>query len=345
MNAAPGSGRRAQLGILAGLFFDRLFASELLAVEEQSREKLFVALGILAGGSSLVAYYLLLWRYLFLPDDSRAWLDQSIFTSLAMGAVALVAVLVWDSLFVDRVDLANLGALPVRPTTLVAAKLVGLVAFGGACAASMALPSAVLFAGILSRFHGEDLTWGVRAVVGHAVAVTAAGLVVFLACAVLQGLLMLGLGAERCRRVGLLLRTALVVGVLLLVAQVGPVHRALADARLGDPASVLTYPPMWFVGLEATICGTDAPELQRGAIVAGGSLALLLLAAPALVLAGVRGVTPHGEPPAARRGPRAHPGWLGRLLHRLAPAPAQERGLYDFCGACMGRSCGIASFW
>jgi hypothetical protein len=328
---------RRQMSVLTLLFFQKLFSSELLAVEEQAREKLFVALAGLGAGAGFVAYVMLR-KYFWLPDASGAWLDESTFISLVMCAMALVAVLVWESLFVDRADMANLGALPVRSSTLVAAKLIGLVAFATGCAASMAVPSAALFAGFLSRFHGEDLEWGIRQVVAHAVAVTAAGLATFLACAVLQGLLVLGIGAQRYRRRSLFLRTALVVGVLLLLAQIGPLHTALAFARLGDSDTVLVFPPMWFVGLEETIAGTGAHELREAALVGCGVLAALAGLAPVLVLAGMRRVSHLGEPAERHTTCASRLGRSSRALGDLIFGSARERGMAAFCGACLWRS-------
>lgn len=335
--AAPAaSGRGRQLRVLTELFFDRIFSSELLAVEELAREKLLVALGVLGGGAALVSYVLMR-KYFWLTDASGAWLDASTLASLLMCAMGLVSVLVWEALFIDRTDLANLGALPVRATTVVAAKLVGLVAFAVACAAAMALPSAGVFVSFLSRLHGDDPGWGVRFVAAHVVAMTTAGLAVFLACATLQGLLVLALGAARYRRASLLLRTALVVAVLVMVSQVGTVQAAVAQARAGDPAAVLAFPPMWFAGLEETILGSRDPELERAATLAWGSLAALALVAPALLLAGVRRVSALGDPQVGRH-LRPRRGWLGSRLARLASGSGQERALLDFCGACLWRS-------
>lgn len=334
--ATTGEGRGRQLRVLTELFFDRTFASELLAVEELAREKLLVALGVLGGGAALVSY-ILMRKYFWLTDSAGAWLDASAFASLVMCAMGLVSVLVWETLFVDGADLANLGALPVRATTVVAAKLAGLVVFATACAASMAVPSAAVFAAFLSRLHAAEPGWGLRFVAAHGIAMTAAGLVVFLACATLQGLLVVALGAARYRRASLLLRTSLVVAVMVLLSQVGTVQTAVAEAAAGDTAAVLMLPPLWFAGLEETILGTQHPVLARAASLAWGSLAGLALAAPALLLAGVRRVSELGDPQARHR-TRPHAMRLGGRLARLVTRSGQERALLDFCGVCLWRS-------
>lgn len=329
--------RRRQLRVLTGLFFVRLSANELMAVEEAAREKLLVALAGLGGGSALVNYVLMR-KYFWLSDATGAWLDASTVTSLLMCVMALVSALVWESLFIDRTDVSNLGALPVRATTVVAAKLTGIVAFAAACAASMALPSAGVFMSLLARFHGSDLAWGVRFATAHAVALTAAGIAVFLFCASLQGLLVLVLGAVRYRQASLLVRTALVTAVLVAVSQVGALQTAVEAAIAGDPAAVRAFPPMWFVGLSEVIMGARASHFVHGANLAWVSLAALAVLAPALVLAGVRRVAELGDPHLGRSaGSSRHRVMWHRLVHRVAGS-GQERALLDFCGACLWRS-------
>ncbi|MGV8039716.1 MAG: hypothetical protein AB2L07_06470 [Thermoanaerobaculaceae bacterium] len=333
--ARPDRGR--QLQVLTALFFERLFAHELLALEEMAREKLLVALGALAGGSAMVSYVLML-KYLWLPDDSGAWLDATTLTALLMCAMALVSALVWESLFIDRVDVSNLAALPVRARTVVAAKLAGLVAFAAACAAAMALPSAGVFVFFLARFHGPELEWGARFAVAHTVALTAAGVAVFLTCATLQGTLALLLGTARFRRVSLLVRTALVVAAVVLISQVGSLRSAVQEVGGGGPAGLVAYPPVWFVGLAETIMKDRSPALARAANLGLGSLAVLGAVAPLLVLAGVRRVAELGDPHVRRP---SSPPRLRRLwsqLSRLAAGPGRERALLDFCGACLWRS-------
>lgn len=333
--ARPDRGR--QLRVLTGLFCERLFAHELLAIEETARERLLVALGALAGGSAIVSYVVML-KYVWLPDDSGAWLDATTLTTLLMCAMVLVSALVWESLFIDQVDVSNLAALPVRARTVAAAKLAGLVAFAAACAAAMALPSAGMLVFFLARFHGPELEWGARFAVAHTAALTAAGVAVFLTCATLQGTLTLLLGAARYRRVSLLVRTALVVASVVLISQAGSLQSAIRQASGGEPTGLVAYPSTWFVGLAETIMGGRSPALARAANLALGSLAALGVVAPLLVLAGVRRVAELGDPQVRRS---ASPPRLGRLWSRLAHFAAgqgRERALLDFCGACLWRS-------
>ena len=56
--------------------------------------------------------------------------ERAFFILYGMLATALLAALTWDALFPDRTDQEIVGALPVRPRTLAAARLAAALALG-----------------------------------------------------------------------------------------------------------------------------------------------------------------------------------------------------------------------
>src|SRR5262245_64580725 len=90
-------------------------------------------------------------QYTFLkraPDAlvlQLATAERSFFVLYGMLATALLAALTWDALFPDRNDQEIVGALPVRPRTLAAARLAAALGIGTLFAAAISLPAALLY--------------------------------------------------------------------------------------------------------------------------------------------------------------------------------------------------------
>src|SRR5688500_17823163 len=57
--------------------------------------------------------------------------DKVVYLSLTMAAIMLLTAVVWQALLVDRRDAIVLGSFPVRPRTIIAAKVAALLAYVG----------------------------------------------------------------------------------------------------------------------------------------------------------------------------------------------------------------------
>jgi hypothetical protein len=275
-----------QLTILSRHFFGRMFRNETVDFEDQMKERLIVALTLLAVFFAWSSQ-LLMFKYLIVPDANRSWQEKNYIFTLMMLVFAIVTLLEWDVLFPDRQDFSNLMPLPVRLRTMFMAKLVSFVLFIGMFSAAMTSVSSGLFAYYLTewRAQGAVLVVVVRYVLSHILAGFAANFAVFFGFVFLQSFLMAVIPPGLYRQVSLLVRFALITGLIFLlfgfVAQpsmLGSSFQSLETLKeTGDPF-LLRYPPLWFVGLYEVLVGTGDPLFEAQART-GGLVLLLCLAA------------------------------------------------------------------
>jgi hypothetical protein len=273
-----------QLNILSRHFFGRMFRNETVDFEDQMKERLIVALSLLAVFFAWSSE-LLLFKYHFVPDANRSWQEKNYIFTLMMLVFAVVTLLEWDVLFPDRQDFHNLTPLPVRLRTVFAAKLVSFVLFIGMFSAAMMSVSSGLFAIYLAEWRAKSAVLVVRYIVSHILAGFAANFAVFFGFVFLQSFLMAVFPPGLFRRVSLLIRFALITALVFLLfgfvvqpSWLGSSFQSLETLKeTGDPF-LLRYPPLWFVGLYEVFLGTGDPLFEAQART-GGLVLLLSLAA------------------------------------------------------------------
>ncbi len=326
-----------QLNILSRHFFGRLFRNETVDFEDQMKERLIVALSLLAVFFAWSSE-LLLFKYHFVPDANRSWQEKNYIFTLMMLVFAIVTLLEWDVLFPDRQDFLNLTPLPVRLRTMFAAKLVSFVLFIGLFSVAMMSISSVLFSFYLAEWRAKSAVLVVRYIVSHILAGFAANFAVFFVFVFLQFFIMAALPVELYRRVSLFVRFALITALvfLLLSFAAGPsmLDRAFHSLETlkdsGDPF-LLRFPPLWFVGLYEVLLGTRDPLFAAQARTAGLVLVLALAAfAASSALSYHRHTRKTLE---VRKGRpaflRLREGWRRFLAATILRAP-EERAVYGF---------------
>lgn len=333
-------GLRTELGqfaILSRHFFGRLFRNETVDFEDQMKEKLYVALTLLAVFFAW-ASWLLLFKYHFVADVDRSWREKNYVFTLMMLVFALITLLEWDILFPDRQDFFNLTPLPVRLRTVFAAKLASFILFVGMFSVAMMSVSSILFSMYLTEWRANSLVLAVRYVVSHILSGFAANFTVFFSFVFLQFLLMAVLPPGLYRRVSLAVRFALIAVLVFLLLSfiaapsvLGRSFQALDGLKeTGDPF-LFKFPPLWFVGLYEVILGTRDVVFAAQARTAGLSMALALIAfAASSALSYQRHWRKTLEIPKARPvffGLRE--GWRRLLAATVLRAP-EERAVYGF---------------
>ena len=267
--------------VLAGHFFNRLFQNDVFPFEDQMKQKLYVLLAMLASFGWLVTNALFS-RYMFVPDAGESWLEKCQFLSVFMVLMALVTLLEWDVLFLDKRDYANLMPLPVRLGTVFEAKFASLVFFVAVFSAAANALSVFGVAFFMPRWIDNSLgTLGYYMVV-HVLSATAAFIFVFFLFVLIEAVLLAVLSARLFRRLSLLVRFVLVTACLffLLMYTADPAARdgffsMIASLKSRGSTAVLFYPPMWFVGLYETLLGRRDPLYVAGALL--GVSAILVL--------------------------------------------------------------------
>jgi hypothetical protein len=201
--------------------------------------------------------------------------DKAFYLGFAMTASAAITAVTWSSLLVDRRDGLILGALPVRPATVVRAKLTALAAYVGLVAGAMNLPAAISFGSALSA--RSSAVAGLWMIVVQYVTSVAAFVFVFVAVAAAQGTLLAGLGPRLFARASPLLQVLLVASVVGSLVALPVINVSVVDTLRGTGRNVhpwlLALPPLWFLGLYEWGLGTSDPVLLRLAALSVAGLA------------------------------------------------------------------------
>jgi hypothetical protein len=205
--------------------------------------------------------------------------DDLFLIALPMLLVALLTLVVSQSLFPDERDFRILGPLPVRRIVIFRAKLAALLLFTGLFAAVVHLsltPLVVLTS--VSRFNEHAvisrlLAWIVASVSASAFSV--------LAVAAIVGVLSLVLSRTRLHSFTAIVRS---VGFALLVVAVPFVFRlpGLGRTMIRHEPWLSIFPPAWFVGLQRALLGNAGSWLLQLA-----EVAVTALAAAAVIVASV----------------------------------------------------------
>jgi len=191
--------------------------------------------------------------------------DDLLLIGLPMLLVAFVTLLISDSLFPDERDFRILGPLPVRRTTVFAAKLAALLIFTASfiVIVHLALVPLKLLTSF-SRWSPHSVVWRL---ITWIIAGGAASTFAVLAIAALVGTLVLVLSRSRLQSLTAIMRSA---AFAVLVVSVPFVFRLpTLGAAVANGSTWLTFvPPVWFLGLERTLVGDANPWFARLATIA-----------------------------------------------------------------------------
>jgi hypothetical protein len=208
--------------------------------------------------------------------------DEYFFIVLSTAVTAGVALWQWDSIFLDRRDHANLLALPISLRTIFFANLSAVLLVAGAFAIVINAASFLLFPVAVVGSQASIAVF-LRFTFGHGVAVIFASVFSFLTVFTVVGLLMAMLPAFIFRRVSLLVRFLLAIGLVALVATVFAVPDLLMHMPVGAAQRLSRLPPMSVLALVrwVWVAGNDqvAADIARLALASFGWTAVLGLAA------------------------------------------------------------------
>jgi hypothetical protein len=209
------------------------------------------------------------------------WNDRMLFLIMSGGAMGIVSVVLWETLFPARRDAFVLTPLPVPLPVQMLGRLLGLAGF---CALFIFLLNgipAIAFPVVTSpRFLDMP-----RGVVAHIVSTAAADVFVFFGITALQGLVILAFGRRVSGRLASVAQAGAVLTVLLTLLFIGGIRDVTRDAIVrndpGDPL-LLFNPAAWFLGLYEFLAGTPRPIMSRLAVIAAAAAIV-----PAAITAGI----------------------------------------------------------
>jgi hypothetical protein len=275
--------RFGQFVILTRHFFSRFFQNDVIAFEDQAKEKVIVGIVFLAVLGGHISNSILI-KYAFMTEEGPSWVDKCYFLWFFMLLLGFISVLEWDVIFPDRRDYVNIMPLPVRMRTFFLAKFASLFLFIGLYSLAANAAASFIFGFYLSQYRSRSVLFLLRYFAAHFFAASAANMFLFFLCVCLQGLLMSLLSYGVCQKVSLFLRFILLTGfVFLLVFSLSgwiTADKSMVNfpamKEAGDPFLYI-FPPLWFTALYERLLGNADPffrTISRHAVL---SLSLAIL--------------------------------------------------------------------
>ena len=267
-----------------------------------------------------------------LDRDLTTLHDKYIFLAIAFVVCGIATVMKWNNLFPDRRDYMILAPLPIRPSTVFLAKLLGLVAFVSLFAVAVNIVGCLLFPSVVLGNTGT-FSLLVRYMLSHFVATLCSSLGGALLVIVVAGFWMNVLPVSTMRRVSSWLQFVLLVFFLTQLLLAAQVAETLALLQLDNGWRILLFPPLWFLGLYEQLLGHSVADLSLWASYARLSLSTCAVAA---VVFYVLGYVRHFRRTAETSDAVVAPGRLLRLLP--IPSDPHEAAIVDFVKQTISRS-------
>lgn len=247
---------------IARATFDGFLQSDLTPQGMQVPALIWAAAFLVAPSMLLAARNMAKYPFIrrFHPEmlERTLWDDRMLFLLMSAGAIGLLSVMLWDTLFPARRDAFVLTPLPIPLPVQMCGRLLGLLVLCGAFIVALNAVPAVAFpvtsAGALAEMP--------RGIVAHFITAAAADVAVFFSITSLQGIVILAFGQRAASRLSSVAQAGSVVFLLVTLLFIGAIRNATGDAflrgDLSDP--VLRYAPSaWFISLYAVLVGTSRP--------------------------------------------------------------------------------------
>lgn len=262
-----------QNATIARATFDGFLQSDLMPAGMQAPALIWAAAFLVAPSLCLPAVYMVKYPFIrkYMPHmvELSFWGDRLLFLLLSAGAMGLISVVLWDTLFPARRDAFVLTQMPIPLSIQMVGRLSGLLMLFFGFTLGLNLIPSVAFPAV-SAGGFLDIP---RAIVGHIVSATAACSFVFFTVTSAQGLVILAFGRRAAARLASLAQAGAVLLFLLSLLFVDPVRGFVMDGlRRGDASRLLWFPPAWFLGLYEFIAGSSRPLMTPLALrgLAGG---------------------------------------------------------------------------
>lgn len=282
---------REQVSALARAFFARFFESEITAGTDDLKQAFFWLLAALAMPGIMIPVLMSFdWTLLAMMNGyagvrAASMSEKAFYLGVSMVTAGGLTAIAWTSLLPDRRDTLILGAMPVRPSLVVMAKLVALAAYIALIAIGTHLAGTLFWASLLA--NNAPFTFLLRSFPAHFIASAAITATTALSIAAAQGIMLAGLGPRLFQRTSIILQV-LTVGVLAMCFALLPLLNSSAVHTItGGPraqAWLLWLPPMWFLGLYEWMLGTRDPTLVmlagRAMLALGASAAVVVVTYP-----------------------------------------------------------------
>ena len=280
--------RKTRFGTLLSLFLTRMFQGNSDSSADELNLGVGVILVVLAIPGLLISM-LMFEKYgtlmIFARGDTdfdplvAAIPDEYFFLILSIVITGAATLWRWDAIFLDRRDFANLVPLPIPLKMLFAANFCAVFLLAATFAVVVNAASIILFPIVVVGSH-TSLALFFRFAAAHATDILLASLFSFFTVFAIAGALMSVLPAQIFRRVSLLVRFVIAIGLLLLLATVFTVPDLLEHPAGAAIKYLVQLPPVSFLGIARTLWGRgNEPFVTQMAIAAIIALAATIVVA------------------------------------------------------------------
>ncbi len=321
---------RRQFRLLYRDFLFRIVDLELLASRGEAQRLLIQMAAILSAFSlTFCIYFVPRYGLSTLPWERlmrMGWVDQDMLIATTMAIAGMFTVLAWNNVLPDRRDRLILGLLPVRPRTILLAKLAAFATTLGVAVVALNVFTGVAYPFAIAR-PGSGTFEVLRGFIAYWTALLTAGLTVCCALLAVQAIAALVLSYRLFLRISSVLQMAAFF-VLLGVYFLKPPYRA----------GLTWVPSFWFLGLFQKLNGIGGFDAL--AAMAVRALAIVCpLAIVAFSLANLRYNRMIVEQPDIAPSHRSRPSMraLGWFAAKLVPRPMQ-RAVLLFTARTVARS-------
>ncbi len=321
-------------------FFLRFFDSDLITTHGQLE---VLMIGVF---SSLASFGLVLpWRLyrkyfdLSLLDTGDLYhqavlADKLFFIAFSMTVIGIIVALEWHSLFPSVRDSLVLTPLPVTLRQVFGAKFLALILFVSLFIFAVNFLNSLMFpAMVAGKWQVPPV--GMRYVLAHGLASSAAAYFVFFSLVGCAGVLMNVLSARLFQKISLYLQTLvllLLLCILPLLFYIPNFDQLLASR----PAWASNLPPLWFLGLSQVLQGNPDPYFD--ALARRAVAALVVAFGATLLLYFISYRRQAGRLPGSSGERMTQRGALiSAVLNKLLPDP-QQRAAFSFIGKTLDRS-------
>jgi len=333
---------------LAEHFFRRFFDSEFIGQGGESHLTLVHILAVLALPGIFYTFFQYS-AYDFIAQHhpnlypAISLVDHCRYVIFSMVVIGFVAVLEWDALFPDRRDYAILTPLPIKVTSIFAAKIAALMAFVSLFVVTVSGPATIFYPCVAAmgipggRLPLSYIGW---TIVAHAAAVLGGSAFMFMCFVGLQGVLINLLRPRWFKWISLAVQVLSMIALLSMFFLLPLVSTLVASWKKAGSVNLYLLPPMWFLGLYQTLLGShDEVYASLARIAVRGLCLVALISAVTYFLSYRRFVRRKIEQGGDEA---AEPGRIERLLGRLADRfvvrKPIERAVFYFVGKTIARS-------
>ena len=254
--------RHGQVYFLVRHFIEKLIHNSLIKSESHESASLLLAVIFFSLGGGLISHQLLV-KYLIgevAIEWQVIWLEKTVFMTFMMSMMGIICAVVWNNLFLDKEDYANLLSLPVRISKIYACKFLSALLFVLFVSVLFNLASTVVFTAYLSqKLHINPIYFAFT----HFLSNLLSNIFMFFSIATIHGIMTVLFNNRLMKNLSVYFQVIIISGFTGIFFWLPNNAQWLTEMK-EVKASLITYlPPFWFTGLQEKLLNSPDTVLTR----------------------------------------------------------------------------------